>query len=47
MSVVSKGSAGTMCHSNDAYAPPSGIWVPAIQDWISSVGGSELNECSP
>ena len=47
MSVMSKVSPGTTCHSNTKYAPPSGIWVPAIQDWISSVGGTELDDCSP
>ena len=48
MSVVSKGSnANGMCNSNKKYLPTSGVWVPAIQDWISTVGGPELNECSP
>ena len=49
MAIMSKG--GSICHKNDGnknpYVPPTGVWVAAIYDWILSIGGQELYECSP
>ena len=49
MAIMSKG--GSLCHKNvrdkNPYVPPTGVWVAAIFDWILSIGGQELYECSP
>ena len=29
------------------FIPATGVWIPAIQDWISFTADSELQECSP
>ena len=42
-------SYGNFCEGNveQGFTPATGVWIPAIQDWISFTAGSELQECSP
>ena len=41
-------SSQGFCYNSDPrriYLPAKAVWVPAVMDWLVSVGGKELEDC--
>ena len=45
MGVISQGQGLCFQDPSKALLPPKAVWVPAIMDWLVSIGGPELESC--